>query len=611
MNTYLRLLSFAKPFGSFVPQYFLTAVLAVIFGLVNFTLLIPLLDILFGTSYVTTNPEQYKDLPAFNISLGYIKSLFYFYFYKIIALYGKIGALKFVCGVIITSVFLSNLFKYLSQRIIARVRSKVIYNLRKAAFERITMLHLGYFSNAKKGDLMSRLSNDVQEVENSVVSTLTVVFREPFAILGYFLLLFSISAKLTLFTLVLLPISGLLISEVAKRLKKDSIDGQNALSTILINIDEAVSGIRIIKAFNAQKFINNRFDQSNSFYAIILRSMYNKKDLASPLSEFLGVAVVIIILMYGGIMVLNNESELSASVFITYIVLFSQILVPAKAISNAFSNIQRGIASGERIIELIDTESAIKNNENGVKLNTFNSSIEFRNVSFKYENDLVLKNISFTINKGETLALVGTSGGGKSTIADLIPRFYDVFEGEILIDGINNKNYDKNTIRDKMGVVSQESILFNDTIFNNIVFGKENITELEVMNAAKVANAHDFIIETENGYQTEIGDRGTKLSGGQKQRLNIARAILRNPEILILDEATSALDSESEKLVQNAISNLLENRTAIIIAHRLSTIVNANQILVLNKGEIVERGTHSELMQLNGYYNKLYQMQSL
>lgn len=611
MKTYLRLLSFAKPFGSFVPQYFVFAILAVLFGLVNFTLLIPLLDILFGTSFVNSNPENYTVLPSFSFSLGYFKSVFYYHFFTIINEYGKTGALQFVCLVIVISVFLSNLFKYLSQRILAKVRSKVIFNIRKSAFEKITFLNLGYFSNVKKGDIMSRLSNDVQEVENSVVSTLTVVFREPFAIIGYFILLFTISTKLTLFTLILLPISGLLISEVAKRLKKDSIEGQSALSNILINIDEAISGVRIIKAFNAQNFINSRFENNNKLYAGILKSMYNKRDLASPLSEFLGVFVVIIILLYGGIMVLNNESELTASVFITYIVLFSQILVPAKAISNAFSNIQRGIASGERIIELIDTESNIVNNVNGEKLNSFKDEIEFRNVSFKYENELVLKNINFKLKKGETLALVGTSGGGKSTIADLIPRFYDVNEGEILIDGINIKQYDKNSIREVLGVVTQESILFNDTIYNNIVFGKENTSEADVIEASKIANAYDFIINTENNFQTEIGDRGSKLSGGQKQRLNIARAILRNPEILILDEATSALDSESEKLVQDAINNLLANRTAIIIAHRLSTIVNATKIIVLNKGEIVESGTHESLMSMGGYYHKLYQMQSL
>ncbi|GAB3822834.1 ABC transporter ATP-binding protein [Pontibacter rugosus] len=510
---------------------------------------------------------------------------------------------------IIVSVFLANVFRYLAFRIVGELRAHVVRNMRQTVYERITQLHLGYFGNERKGDLMTRLTVDIQEVESSVVNTLTVVVREPISIIAFFVLLFSMSTELTLFSLILLPISGGIIAGISKRLKRKAQQGQDSLSFILTIIDETLSGMRVIKAFNAEPFILSKFYDQNNRYARIQRSIANKRDLASPLSEFLGVSVVAGLLLYGGTLVLNQESELSASEFITYIVLFSQVLVPAKAMSAAFSNIQRGLVSGDRVLQVIDAVPQITDKPNARVLPTFEEKIEFRDVAFAYGDKPVLQNINITIPKGKTVALVGPSGGGKSTLADLLPRFYDPTAGAILIDGHDIRDYTMQSVRAQMGVVTQESILFNDTIYNNIAFNKTDATEADVIAAAKIANAHEFIVQAENGYQTMIGDRGGKLSGGQRQRISIARAILQNPPILILDEATSALDTESEKLVQEALTNLMKNRTSVVIAHRLSTIQHADQILVLQQGQIIERGTHEELQERGGLYAKLTQMQ--
>ena len=609
MKTYLRLLSFAKPFSKFVPLYFLFAILSIIFGLMNFALLIPLLNVLFGT----VEDEQLNAMftkPELGFGINNLKEIFYYYFSLIINAYGKIGALKFVCAVIIVSVFLNNFFKYFAQRIIGKVRARVVRNIRKTVFEKITELHLGYFSSKRKGDILSRLSNDVQEIETSVVSTLTVVFRDPATIVGFFILLFIMSFKLTIFTLIIMPTMGLIIVEITKRLKKQSVRGQQSLGIILSIIDETLTGLRVIKAFNARQYIMDKFNRQNNRYAGYVKSMAYKRDLASPLSEFMSVTIVAGILLYGGTLVLTKESDLSASEFIAYIILFSQVLVPAKAISSAFSSIQRGLVSGERVLKIVDTNTEIKDKKDAIHLTEFKDSIRFKNMSFAYEKDLVLSNINLVIKKGKNIALAGPSGGGKSTLADLVVRFYDPTEGEVLIDNISLKEYNTGSIRSFMGIVTQESILFNDTIFNNIAFGMPDADEEKVIKAAKIANAHDFIMQTTFGYQTNIGDRGVKLSGGQKQRISIARAILKNPPIIILDEATSSLDSESEKLVQQALSNLLKNRTSIVIAHRLSTIQHADEIIVIDDGKIVERGAHPELMKTNGLYKKLNLMQS-
>ncbi|MCH8317237.1 MAG: ABC transporter ATP-binding protein [Bacteroidetes bacterium] len=609
MKTYLRLLSFAKPFSRFVPLYFLFAILSIFFGLMNFALLIPLMNVLFET----VEDEQLNAMltkPELGFGINYLKEIFYYYFSLIINAYGKIGALKFVCGVIVVSVFFNNFFKYFAQRIIGRVRARVVRNIRKTVFEKITELHLGYFSSKRKGDILSRLSNDVQEIETSVVSTLTVVFRDPATIIGFFILLFIMSFELTIFTLIIMPTTGIIIAEITKRLKKQSVRGQQSLGIILSIIDETLTGLRVIKAFNARQYVMDKFNRQNNRYAGYVKSMAYKRDLASPLSEFMSVTIVAGILLYGGTLVLTKESDLSASEFIAYIILFSQVLVPAKAISSAFSSIQRGLVSGERVLKIVDTNTEIKDKKDAIHLTEFKDSIRFKNVSFAYEKDMVLSNINLVIEKGKNIALAGPSGGGKSTLADLIVRFYDPVEGEVLIDNISLKEYNTDSIRSFMGIVTQESILFNDTIFNNIAFGMPDAAEDEVIKAAKIANAHDFIMQTTFGYQTNIGDRGVKLSGGQKQRISIARAILKNPPIIILDEATSSLDSESEKLVQQALSNLLKNRTSIVIAHRLSTIQHADEIIVIDNGKIVERGAHPELMKTNGLYKKLNLMQS-
>jgi len=607
MKIYFRLLSFCKPYKRFLPPYFLFAIFATIFSLANFTLLIPLLNVLFNQTEHAVVAE-----PAFSFSVSYLKEFFNFQFYKIIDDGGKLAALKFVCIVIFFSVMLSNVFKFLSQKVLTSMRTYLLYNLRKAVFDKLTTLNIGYYHNQRKGDLMSSLSNDVQEIENSIISSVQVVMREPLMLIGFFVLLLMISVKLTLFTLLLLPISFGIIAEITKRLKRDAKQSQSLLGNLLSIIEESISGIRIIKAFNAQGFVQNKFDKENSAYSKLLKSIVNKRELASPLSEFLSVGVLTIIIFYGGQLVLSNEGSLTGSQFITYIALYSQVLVPAKNISGAITNIQRGLASGERIIQILDAENPITDKPNAENINTFSKNIEYKNVSFAYTKGDVgyaLKNININIDKGKSIALVGRSGGGKSTFVDLLPRFYDVAEGGIFIDGHNIQDLKMNSLRSLMGNVTQESILFNDTIFNNIAFGIPNTTEEKVIEAAKIANAHEFIIQTENGYQTNIGDRGAKLSGGQRQRISIARAVLKNPPILILDEATSALDTESEKLVQEALSNLMKNRTSIVIAHRLSTIINADEIIVLDKGEIIERGNHKELLATNSHYKKLYEMQ--
>lgn len=610
MKTYLRILGFAKPLGKYVPQYIIFTLLSIIFGIANLTLIKPLFDVIFeqvGSEKIA----EYSNKPDFSLSIEYFNGLFNYYLVEAIENYGKLGALSYVCIIIVISVLLSNLFKYLSAVILAQVRANVIENLRRTIFEKVSLLHLGYFSNERKGDVMSRVTNDVLEVENSVVNSLKVAFREPATIIIYFAVLFFKSWELTLFTIVFLPVSGFIISEVAKRLKKKARETQESLGSIVGIVDETLSGMRVIKAFNARDFVVNKFGKEVNRYARLNVSMARKNELASPLSEFMGVFVVAVILLYGGNMVLNNTSTLDASGFLTYIIIFTQVLTPAKAISSAFSTIQRGLASGERIFSTIDTELEVKDLPNARDLEAFNEKISFKDVSFAYDKHLVLKKIDFEIQKGKTIALVGPSGGGKSTIADLIPRFYDPTGGEVQIDGVSLKAYSLDSLRKHMGIVTQESILFNDTIFNNIAFGLNNVDPKEVEKAAKIANAHDFIRKTEKGYQTVIGERGSKLSGGQRQRLSIARAVLKNPPILILDEATSALDSESEMLVQEALTNLMKNRTSIVIAHRLSTIQHADEIIVIQQGEIVERGTHDQLMANGGLYNKLILMQSV
>ncbi|OGX82654.1 antibiotic ABC transporter ATP-binding protein [Hymenobacter lapidarius] len=609
MKTYLRILQYARPFASFLPQYLACTLLAIFFGLANFTLIIPLLKVLFDKT--DTVPLQAPDqLPAFQLSLDWIKDTFNFYFADVLAAQGKMGALAFVCVIVVVSVLLSNVFRYLSLRLLAQVRARVIRNLRRALYYRIVELQLQYFAGERKGDLMSRFTSDVQEVETSVVNTLTAVIQEPLKIIAFFVLLFYISVPLTLFTLILLPLSGGIIATVAKRLRRQAQVSQTTLGSMMSVIDETLGGIRVIKAFNAQAYIKGKFEEQNDQYARTSRRIDNTRDLASPFSEFAGVAVVAGLLYFGGTLILGGQSTLTGETFIGYVVLFSQVLTPAKALSSSFGNIQRGLVAGERVLGIIDTEPTVRDQPDAQVLPPFEREIEMRNLQFSYGDTPVLHDINLTIRKGSTVALVGGSGGGKSTLADLLPRFYDPTGGQLLIDGHDLRTCTLHSVRDQMGIVTQESILFNDTIFNNIRFNTE-ATEAEVIEAARIANAHEFIEASPEGYHTVIGDRGSRLSGGQRQRLSIARAILRNPPILILDEATSALDTESEKLVQEALQRLMQNRTSLVIAHRLSTVQHADEIVVLQHGRIVERGTHQELVQRKGgAYQRLSSLQT-
>jgi subfamily B ATP-binding cassette protein MsbA len=476
-------------------------------------------------------------------------------------------------------------------------------------FRNVSGLHIGYFNNQRKGDLISRFTNDMAEVEGAVVNSLKFVLKEPITIIVYFGVLFFISFKLTLFTLILLPVTGGILAEIIKRLKKKALLSQQSLGRIVNILDETFSGMRVVQAFNARNFLLKKVDQETTYHRKVNLSIARKNELASPVSETLGVMIVAGILFFGGSLVLDKTSGITPSEFLLFLGVFAQVIQPAKNFSNGITSVQKGTISAQRIFSVIDTTPHIRNKPDARMLDTFKQQIEFKNVSFAYDKDHVLRDINLTIQKGKTIALVGPSGGGKSTLADLVPRFYDPASGEVLLDGISLADYEVESLRQVMGVVTQESILFNDTIFNNIAFGMENVPKEDVIHAAKVANAHDFIIETEQGYQTTIGERGAKLSGGQRQRISIARAVLKNPPILILDEATSALDSESEKLVQDALNNLMQNRTSIVIAHRLSTIQHADEIIVVQGGRIVERGRHEDLIGKSGLYRKLNEIQ--
>ncbi len=609
MKVYLRILSYGAHLRGYLAVYVVTAFLSIIFGLLNLTLLKPLFDLIFEQ----LNPEklaEYASEPIFSISADYFMHVFYFYLLQAIEEQGKMGSLFYLCILIFISVFLANLFRYWSEVILAVIRASVIKGMRFQLFKNITALHIGFFTSKRSGDIISRITNDVQEVEFSIVHSLRVVFKEPATIIVYFVVLFTISTELTFFSLLIIPVIGGMISEIARRLKKIAKKSQESLGRIVNIVDETLTGMRIIKAFGAQEYINNKFHDEIGVYNSVNVSMARKNELASPLSQFLGVALVMVLLLYGGSLILQEQPPLDASSFLIYILIFSQLLPPSKEISKAISSIQRGLASAERIFQLVDTQSEIQDTPLAVPIEGFKESVVFENVFFTYEDRPVLENINLEVQKGKTIALVGPSGGGKSTIADLIPRFYDPKQGEILLDGKPIRGYTLKSLRKLMGVVTQESLLFHDTIFNNIAFGMDKVDQDEVIKAAKVANAHEFILETERGYQTNIGDRGTKLSGGQRQRLAIARAIIKNPPILILDEATSALDTESEKLVQEALTRLMLNRTTVVIAHRLSTIQGADEIVVVEKGRIVERGTHSELLEKGGLYKKLTILQS-
>ena len=588
-----------------MPEYVVFALLSVIFGVFNFSLLIPLLNVLFGTVKM---PEQLVE-PAFEASVSWLISWFNFQTFRLIKTGGMQHALFFICGTIFLLILLSNTFKYLAQRVMSRMRVTLLMKLREAIFKKYTELNFSFLSNERKGNLLTIIGNDVQEIEFTVLVSLEAVLKEPILITGYFVFMFSISAKLTLFTILYLPAAGLLINFVGRKLK--SGNGLMLMSSLISLTEETLSGLRIIRIFNAEEFVKQRFNQLNTDFRNYLKNWMNKREMASPASEILGVLSAVGIILFGGSLVVSGQGDLDASAFITYIVIFSQILGPAKGMSNSFATLQRGLVAGRRIFDILDQETDIKEMPDAKSVSRLEKSIEFRQVGFAYEKERVLESLQFELKKGEMLALVGPSGGGKSTTVDLLVRFFDPVEGGIYLDGTNLKEFRLADLRQLFGMVSQETILFNDTIFNNIAFGNPGASKETVEQAARIANAHEFILQTENGYQTIIGDRGSKLSGGQRQRISIARAVLRNPQILILDEATSALDTESEKLVQEALSNLMKDRTSIVIAHRLSTIQHADKILVLEKGRIVEEGKHQELCEKGGIYRKLVDLQNV
>jgi len=602
MKTYLRLLSFAKPIEKYAIPYIICTLITVFFGTLNLALLIPLLNTLFldgGKGEAIPTPESWYNLiDQFN-----------YYAQQLSQQFGPYGTLQRVLIVIVCSVFLSNLFRYLAQRIMENLRIHTLLNLRKTVFNNVMDLHVGYFNNQRKGDIISKIASDVQVVQFSVTSTLQVVFKEPLQLIFYIIWLFAISYKLTFFAILVIPVSAFIISLIVRRLKEQATEAQQVYGKMISYLDEALSGVKIIKAFNATRYVKDRFHEENTYYSKLGKRMARRQQLGSPVSELLGILMVAALVLYGGNLVLSGSEELDAASFIAYIAMFSQVMRPAKAITDSFSNIHSGIAAGERVLELIDEKPAIKDAIDAISIDKFEEAIRFNEVGFSYQDKKVLNNISFDIPKGKTIALVGPSGGGKSTLMDLVPRFLDVQSGSITFDGKDIRKIKADSLRALMGTVNQESILFNDTIFNNIAFGVQNATIDEVIAAAKIANAHQFIEGTENAYYTNIGDRGVKLSGGQRQRICIARAVLKNPPILLLDEATSALDTESEKLVQDALNKLMKSRTTLVIAHRLSTIQSADIIVVLDNGTIVEQGSHVDLLSKNGLYKRLVDMQ--
>ncbi|MDP4290477.1 MAG: ABC transporter ATP-binding protein [Bacteroidota bacterium] len=610
MKKLWKVLRFAVPYKGHALLNILFNVVGVFFSLASLSLFIPVLQILFKQTskmLVAPPPITLNPLPSTKL----LTDNFNYFISRQIDLYGEQTALLYICVAIVALFFLKNFFRYMAMFFLAPVRNGVVKDIRNDLYRKMLYLPLGYYSDQRKGDLMARLTTDVQEVEWSIMSTLEMLFREPITIIVYLVTMVVVSPRLTLFVMVLLPISGLIIGQIGKSLKRTSVKGQRKMGELLSIIEETISGLRIIKAFNAIGYSRKKFEEHNTAYYRLMNRLYRKRDLASPLSEFLGAIVITVVLWYGGKLVFSASSSLQASVFLFYLAIFSQLLNPAKAIVQSIYNIQKGAASVDRIEYVLSAEETITQKENAIQHRQFEHQIEYRNVSFQYEKDEVLKNINLIIPKGKTVALVGTSGGGKSTLVDLLPRFYDVVNGAILIDGIPITDLVIRDLRDLMGIVSQETILFNGSLYENIAFGLDNIKLEDVVAAAKVANAHEFIEKMDQGYDTNIGDRGVKLSGGQRQRISIARAVLKNPPILILDEATSALDTESERLVQDALTNLMKNRTSIVIAHRLSTIQHADEIVVMQQGEIVERGTHADLLANNGVYKKLNEMQSL
>ena len=604
MKRFSTILKYLSDQKGKIGLYILFNLLSVVFSLFSLAMLAPFLQLLFGKEKLVAAQ------PGFTFSAEGVMNSMKYYISTLIREHNEIYALGAICITIIIAIFLKNIFLYLSYRVLGPLRNRVMQRLRADLYAKILDLPIGYFTEQRKGDINSRMSNDANEIEWSVVSTMEGIIRDPLTILIILFTLIFLSPQLSLFLLVLLPLTGFVIGRVSRSLRKQSTQSQEEMGTLMSILDETLGGLRVIKAFTAEKLLRSKFFRSNETLTHIRNRIMFRKDLASPLSEFLGVMVLCCVLYFGGRLVFSG-SGITPDTFITYIIFFTQIINPSKALSTSVYNAQRGSSAIKRIEEIIQAPVKVNEIENPVQLETFNDCIEFKNVTFAYDDVVILDNINLRIPKGKTIALVGSSGAGKSTLADLVPRFHDVTSGELLIDGVNINQYSLHSLRSKMGIVTQEPILFNDTIASNIRLSNPSATDQQVEDAAHIANAHDFIVNKEEGYETNIGDRGSKLSGGERQRVTIARAILKNPPILILDEATSSLDTESERLVQDAINKMMQNRTSIVIAHRLSTIRHADEIIVLQKGKIVERGNHEELLAVGGTYRRLVEMQEV
>ena len=606
MKKFIRIISYIREYKAYMGWYSLFITLSIVFGLFSLGMLMPFMDLIFGKTELI---GAVKTVTAGNGSSN-IKDLVYGFLQQSIIAHGKVQALGWICLFIVITVLLKNIFLYLSFYFLAPIRNAVTRKYSRLLYEKILQLPVGYFTEQRKGDILSRSSNDIAELETSVIGALEGLIKEPLNILGILIFLFIISVKLTLFVFLFLPVAGLIVGRIGRSLKKNTNKAQVKWGEILSLMEETLTGLRIIKAFNAEGRVKKQFFALVDEIFHIKNKILNRRDLASPVSETLGVIILCGVLWFGGQLVLSGEI-LSPGSFITYVALFSQIINPSKALSQAAYNVTRGNATLDRLNEILEAPLTVEEINNPIELDSFKDGIEFKDVQFSYQDAGILKNINLTIKKGKSVALVGSSGAGKSTLADLVPRFHDVSAGVLSIDGKNIKDYSLHSLRKSISIVTQEPILFNDTIAANIALGKPEATEAEIIAAAKIANAYDFIMKKEGGFESVIGDRGSKLSGGERQRLTIARAVLKNPPILILDEATSALDTESEKLVQEAINNMMQNRTSIVIAHRLSTIRHADEIIVLQKGNIVERGNHDELLAQNGYYRKLIEMQEV
>lgn len=605
-KTYMRLLGFARPIKKYAIPYGIYSLLYALFNSLTFMLIIPILNTMFDDGF---SPEYVEKLPPVELNQEYLTTLFNYTYSHLFDTYDRQNVLLLLAAVAIIISFMSNLFRYLGSWTIENMRTRTLQKMRNEMFSRVMDMNVGYFSDQRKGDIISKITSDVGVVQFCITNTLQVSFREPFLIVGYIVMMIAISWELAIFSVLFLPLVALLIGNIVKRLRHPARTNQKRMGEMVSTLDESLSGIKVIKSYNATEYIKQKYYDISADLARLTLSMARRQQLASPMSEFLGITAVGVILVFGGALV--SRGALDPGGFIAFVAIFSQITRPVRTFIDQFANINQGIAAGERIFSIIDTKPEIEDKPDARELKGLRDKIEFRHVHFSYDGTReVIDDISFEIRRGQTVALVGPSGGGKSTLSELLPRFYDPTSGEILIDGISLRDYTQDSVRAHMSVVAQDTVLFNDTIEGNIAMGRPSATHEEIVEAAKVANADSFIRECPEGYGTNIGDRGVKLSGGQRQRLSIARAVLKNPDILILDEATSALDTESEKLVQDALNNLLKGRTSVVIAHRLSTIHNADKIIVVDHGRIAEQGTHAELMARNGIYAKLIEMQS-